>query len=70
MGMGQSTTTYNESDYLVGTLVCDVFDAKTKQLVWQSVGKGTVDENPNNNEKNIPKVVAKIMYDYPIKPTD
>ncbi len=70
MGMGQSTTTYNESEYLVGTLVCDVFDAETKKLVWQSVGSGTVDDNPNNREKNIPKTVAKIMYEYPIKPTE
>ena len=70
MGAGQSTTTYSESDYLVGTLVCDVFDAETKQLVWQAVGSGTVDDNPNSREKNIPKAVAKIMYKYPIEPVN
>lgn len=69
MAGGASTTTYSESDYLVGTLVCDVFDADTKQLIWQSIGSGTVDDNPNSREKNIPKVVAKIMYQYPVKPT-
>lgn len=68
MGMGMSTTTYNDYDYTVGTLVVDVYDAEKKQLVWESAGQGTVDENPNNNEESIPKAVAKIMKPYPIAP--
>jgi hypothetical protein len=67
-GAGHSTTTYNEYDYLVGTLVCDVFDATSKQLVWQGVGSGTINENANKREKTIPKNVAEIMYYYPVKP--
>ena len=65
-GMGHSTTTYNEYDYLVGTLVIDIFDAQTKNLVWQGVATGTVDDNPQTREKNIPRVVAQIMKQYPI----
>ena len=67
-GGGHSTTTYNEYDYEVGTLVCDVFDAGSKKLVWQGVGSGTVDDNPKSREKHIPKTVALIMNSYPIKP--
>ena len=65
-GMGHSTTSYNEYDYLVGTLVIDVFDAETKNLIWQGVATGTVDDNPQTREKNIPRVVAQIMRQYPI----
>ena len=65
-GMGYSTTTYHDYDYEVGTLVCDVFDASTKKLVWQGVGSGTVDENPNTREKNIPKKIAQLMAEYPV----
>jgi len=65
-GVGHSTTHFNERDYEVGTLVCDVFDAQTKKLIWQGVGSGTVDENPKTNEKNIPKAVAAIMAKYPV----
>lgn len=68
MGMGQSTTTYSENDYLVGTLVVDVFDKADKKMIWQSVGSKTVDDNPNTREKNSAKVAAAIMKPFPIQP--
>lgn len=68
MGMGTSSTTYSEQDYLVGTLVVDVFDKAEKKLVWQSVGQKTVDENPNSRDRNSAKVAAAIMKPFPIKP--
>ncbi len=68
VGMGTSTTTYNENDYLEGTLVIDVFDTKTKNLIWESVGQKTVDENPRNPEKNIAYVAEKMMKPFPIQP--
>lgn len=68
MGMGSSTTTYSENDYLVGTLVVDVFDKAEKKMIWQSVGSKTVDDNPNTREKNTGKVAAAIMKPFPIQP--
>lgn len=68
MGMGSSTTTYSENDYLVGTLVVDVFDKAEKKMIWQSVGSKTVDDNPNTRDKNSGKVAAAIMKPFPIKP--
>ncbi|MCG8308580.1 MAG: DUF4136 domain-containing protein [Cytophagales bacterium] len=67
-GMGTSTTTYSEQDYLVGTLVVDVFDKAGKKLIWQSVGQKTVDDNPNTRDKNTAKVAAAIMKPFPIQP--
>ena len=60
-GMGYSSTSYSEYDYQVGTLVCDVFDSKTKNLVWQGVVSGEINENPKNREQNIPRVVRELM---------
>ena len=37
-GFGQATTT--SDTYTVGTLVVDLFDAKTKNLVWRGVSSG------------------------------
>ena len=65
-GGGYSTTTVSEYDYVVGTLLVSVYDAEKKELIWESRGEGTVDEDPNNAEEKIAKTVAKIMYDYPI----
>jgi len=67
-GGGHSTTSYSESDYLKGTLVMDVFDSETKELIWQGVATGTVKEKPEKREKSIPKMVKKLMKKFPISP--
>jgi len=67
-GAGMATTTYNTYDYTVGTLVVDVFDDQGKKLIFESSGKGTVDENTDNRDKKIPYAVAQIMKSYPVKP--
>ncbi|MEA3479060.1 MAG: DUF4136 domain-containing protein [Bacteroidota bacterium] len=66
-GAGYSTTSYHEYDYLVGTLVCDVFDDSSKKLIWQGVGSRTVDDNPGNRDRNISRSVAMIMSYYPVQ---
>lgn len=66
-GMGSATTTYTESDYKEGTLVIDMYDSESKQLVWQGVMISTVNENPKKREKSIPKKVRKLMKKYPPK---
>ena len=66
-GGGHSSTSYSESDYLQGTLVMDVFDAETKDQIWQSVATKTVNEKPEKRDKTIPKGVKKIMKNFPIK---
>jgi hypothetical protein len=67
-GYGYSTTTYQEYDYLVGTLVIDIFDHQQKSLIWQGVGSKTVDGDPDTREKNIQHAVKAIMANYPVKP--
>ena len=67
-GRGFATTTYHQYDYIVGTLVCDVFDSNGKKLVWQGVGSGTVNDDPEVRQKNIPTAVNKIMALFPVTP--
>ncbi len=67
-GGGHSTTSIQEYDYQVGTLVCDVFDAKDEKLIWEGIGSKTLDENPQTRDKNIPKAVKAIMSKFPVKP--
>lgn len=67
---GTSYTTYNTYDYIVGTLLVSVYDAKEQKLVWQSAGVGTVDENASSSvrEERIKRAVQYIMSKYPVKP--
>ena len=67
-GPSMSTTTVNTYNYKVGTLVCDVFDTQEKKLIWEGIGSGEIDDNPNTREEGIPKAVAKIMQAYPLPP--
>jgi hypothetical protein len=70
MGPTQSTTTYQTTNYTVGTLVVDVFDTNKKELIWESIGKGVIDEDPSNRDVTIPKVVKQIMAPYPVAPIE
>jgi hypothetical protein len=62
-GMGQSTTT--EQDYKEGTLLVDLYDAKTKQLLWRGSTEDTLSNNADKNEKNLDKGVAKMFKKFP-----
>lgn len=65
-GMRSSTTTIQEYEYAEGTIIIDVFDTKTKRLVWQGTGTGIVDEVPQARDRKIPVVINKIMSKYPM----
>jgi hypothetical protein len=62
-GFGESTTT--EQDYKEGTLVVDMYDAKTKQLIWRSSAEDTLSSKAEKNEKNLDKGVAKMFKKFP-----
>jgi hypothetical protein len=62
-GFGDATTT--EQDYKVGTLVIDLYDAKTKQLIWRGSAQDSVSDKATQNEKNLDKGVAKMFKAFP-----
>ena len=67
-GATQSHTTINETNYIEGTLIVEMFDVEDKKLIWQSVGTKRVNDDPKKRERGIPKKVAAIMKEYPVKP--
>ena len=62
-GFGTSTTT--EQDYKVGTLVVDLLDAKTKQLIWRGSAADALSTKAEKNEKNLDKGVEKMFKKFP-----
>jgi hypothetical protein len=62
-GMGTATTT--TSEYLVGTLVVDIFDAKTKQLVFRGAAQDEISDKPEKNIKKLAKASDKMFKDFP-----
>jgi hypothetical protein len=62
-GMGEATTT--TETYKVGTLVVDLFDAKTKKLLWRGSSSDTLSNNSDKNIKNLDKGVEKMFQKFP-----
>jgi hypothetical protein len=62
-GMGEATTT--EQDYKEGTLLIDMYDAKSKQLIWRGSAEDTLSNNAEKNEKNLNKGVEKMFKKFP-----
>jgi Domain of unknown function (DUF4136) len=62
-GLGEATTT--TETYKVGTLVVDLFDAKTKELVWRGSSSDTLSNNSGKNIQNMNKDVEKMFKNFP-----
>jgi len=61
--------TATSSTINVGTLVLDMYDPTTKQLVWTGSATKTMDPSSNQqkNEKNLSKAMEKLLKNYPPK---
>ena len=66
-GFGDATTTVDT--YKVGTLVVDLFDAKTKKLIWRGSASDTLSDKSDKNIKNLHKGVQKMFDHFPPKAT-
>ena len=58
---GPVSTTTRVNEYQVGTLVVDIWDAASKELVWRGVVSDTVPDNVEKAEKLIDKALAKLV---------
>jgi hypothetical protein len=62
-GFGDATTTTEH--YKVGTLVVDLFDANSKQLIWRGSSSDTLSDKSEKNIKNLDKGVQKMFDHFP-----
>lgn len=66
---GGGMATAQQSTISIGTLVLDMYDPATKQLVW--TGRATKTLEPGNSQekkqKNLDKAMAKLLKNYPPK---
>jgi hypothetical protein len=67
-GMGMSSSSTTVTEYTVGTMVLDIFDAKTKQLLWRGIGSDELDDKADKNQKKIAKATEKMFKNFPPTP--
>jgi Domain of unknown function (DUF4136) len=66
---GLRTGTATTQEILTGTLVVDMLDASTKNIVWRGFASAELDAaaKPEKREKNMNKAAAKLFKNYPPK---
>lgn len=64
---GSSSSTTTSSTIRNGTLVLDMMDPKTKQLVFRGIATDTLSDKPEKNVKKISKASKKILEKFPPK---
>jgi len=62
-GMGTATTT--DTEYRVGTLLVDIFDAKGKTLLWRGIAQDELSDKTEKNIKKLGKASDKLFKDFP-----
>ena len=66
-GVGTATTTVHT--YTVGTLIIDIFDARTKGAVWRGTAMKTVSNNPQKRGNTVDKAIATMFKRFPVANT-
>jgi len=61
---GGMATTFPES-YTVGTLIVDLFDTRTKQVVWRGTATETLPDKPEKTAEKLNKAVEKMFNKFP-----
>jgi hypothetical protein len=65
-GMGRmGTATTTTSEYTVATLVVDIFDAKSKALLFRGTAADEISDKAEKNIKKVEKASSKMFKDFP-----
>ena len=64
-GSGMATAQTVVDEYKIGTLVVDMFDAKTKNLVFRGTAEDEISDNAEKNAKKVEKASAKMFKNFP-----
>jgi hypothetical protein len=64
-GWGGGMGTISPEQNVVGTMIVDLFDAKTKSLIWRGIGQNTLSNNGNKNQQIVGKAVQKMFNQWP-----
>jgi hypothetical protein len=64
-GFGGGMGTITPEQNVIGTMIVDLYDAKTKSLVWRGIAQNTLSNNGNKNSQMVSKAVVKMFKQWP-----
>ena len=66
-GIGGGMGGISPQQNVEGTLIVDLYDAKTQSLVWRGIGQDTLSNNGNKNQQMVQKAIQKMFKQWLIK---
>jgi hypothetical protein len=64
-GFGDGVATTSVQEVPVGTLTVDMFDSRTKKLIWRGTSTQTLSEKPEKNTKKLDDAIADMFKKFP-----
>jgi Domain of unknown function (DUF4136) len=64
-GTGFGTAFTTAEPYEVGTIVVDLFDTRTKEIIWRGVASDSLSEKPEKDTKKLEKAIDKLFRRFP-----
>jgi hypothetical protein len=64
-GFGGGMGTITPQQNVVGTMIVDLYDAKSKSLVWRGIAQDTLSNKGNKNQQLVEKAVQKMFKQWP-----
>jgi hypothetical protein len=64
-GWGTGMTTTTVDNIPVGTLVVDIYDSSSKNLIWRGEAQDQLSDKPDKDTKKVDKAVAKMFGKFP-----
>jgi hypothetical protein len=64
-GIGGGMGGISPQQNVEGTLIVDLYDAKTQSLVWRGIGQDTLSNNGNKNQQMVQKAIQKMFKQWP-----
>ncbi len=64
-GGGVTTTSFDVYEYKYGSLIIDVIDASTQQLIWEGTGDKEIDTQAKDPDAAAANAVSQIMAGFP-----
>jgi hypothetical protein len=67
-GIGGGFGSITPQQNVEGTLIVELFDAKTQSIVWRGIGQDTLGNNGDKNTKTVASAVTKMFKQWPAPP--
>ena len=64
-GIGSGMGGISPEQSVEGTMIVDLYDAKTQSLVWRGLAQNTLNNNGNKNQEMVQKAITKMFKQWP-----